>query len=159
MIKILSIGNSFSQDGHRYFHDIAETLGKDILTYNLYVGGCSFEMHWDYYVSNEAKYVFEKIESKLTRKPDFKAVEFDKEKAALVAPAIRMLLKKANAADSSIVTFCTNKEVMNFVKDEKSFYPVSSAYSPDHIVYCKPYALYIPELFRHSSSVQDGNSL
>lgn len=60
MIKILSIGNSFSQDGHRYFHDIAENLGKDILTYNLYVGGCSFEMHWDYYVSNEAKYVFEK---------------------------------------------------------------------------------------------------
>ena len=94
-------------------------------------------------INKKTKYVFEKIESKLTRKPDFKAVEFDKEKAALVAPAIRMLLKKANAADSSIVTFCTNKEVMNFVKDEKSFYPVSSAYSPDHIVYCKPYALYI----------------
>ncbi len=60
MIKILSIGNSFSQDSHRYFHDVAKNLGKEILTYNLYVGSCSFEMHWDYYVSNEPKYVFEK---------------------------------------------------------------------------------------------------
>lgn len=60
MIKILSIGNSFSQDGHRYLHAVAENLGKDILTYNLFVGSCSFEMHWDYYISDEPKYVFEK---------------------------------------------------------------------------------------------------
>ncbi len=91
-------------------------------------------------INKKTKYVFGQIESKIKRKPDFKPVEYDKEKAALIAPAIRMLLK---SGDSSIVTFRTNKEVMNFVQDEKSFYPVSSAYSPDHIVYCKPYPLFV----------------
>ncbi len=91
-------------------------------------------------INKKTKYVFGQVESQIKRKPDFKPVEYDKEKAALIAPAIRMLLKNG---DSSIVTFRTNKEVMNFVQDEKSFYPVSSAYSPDHIVYCKPYPLFV----------------
>lgn len=91
-------------------------------------------------INRKTKYVFGKLDEKITRKPDFKEVPFDKDKAALIAPAIRMLLKDG---ESSIVTFRTNKEVMNFVKDEKSFYPVSSAYSPDHIVYCKPYPLFV----------------
>lgn len=91
-------------------------------------------------INKKTKYVFGQIESKITRKPDFASADYDKEKAALLAPAVRMLLKNG---DSSILTFRTNKEVLNFVKDEKSFYPVSSAYSPDHIVYCKPYALFI----------------
>lgn len=91
-------------------------------------------------IHKKTKFVFEQIESRITRKPDFRPAEYDKEKAALLAPAIRMLLK---SEESSIVTFRTNKEVLNFVKDEKAFYPVSSAYSPDHIVYCKPYALFI----------------
>lgn len=77
MVKILSIGNSFSQDGHRYFHDIAENLGKEILTYNLYVGGCSFEMHWNYYISDEAKYVFEK-NGKLSNGRDDKMISLRK---------------------------------------------------------------------------------
>ncbi len=91
-------------------------------------------------INRKTKYVFGKLDERITRKPDFSPVEYDKDKAALIAPAVRMLLKDG---DTSIVTFRTNKEVMNFLKDEKSFYPVSSAYSPDHIVYCKPYPLYV----------------
>ena len=29
------------------------------------------------------------------------------------------------------------------MENEESFYPVSSAYSPDHIVYCRPWPLYV----------------
>ena len=83
--------------------------------------------------------VFGKLAKACKIKPDFSEVEFDKERAALLAPAIRMLL----ADDTSIVKFFTNKEVMADLKDKNSFKPISSAYSPDHIVYCKAAPLYI----------------
>ena len=44
-IKILSIGNSFSQDAQRYLHGICESYGKKIHNVNLYIGGCSLERH------------------------------------------------------------------------------------------------------------------
>ena len=44
-MKVLSIGNSFSQDAHRYIHSIAKHEGVDIQTLNLHIGGCSLETH------------------------------------------------------------------------------------------------------------------
>ncbi len=46
-MKILSIGNSFSRDAQRWLHTIAAASGEEIDTYNLYIGGCSLEMHWN----------------------------------------------------------------------------------------------------------------
>lgn len=60
-MKILSIGNSFSDDAHRYLHEIAKKDGFDLETLNLCIGGCPLELHYknmcedlpDYeYVSN-----------------------------------------------------------------------------------------------------------
>ncbi len=45
-MKILSIGNSFSEDAHRWLHSLAKLHGVDIQTANLYIGGCSLETHW-----------------------------------------------------------------------------------------------------------------
>ena len=45
MMNILSIGNSFSEDATRYLHEIARAEGEEINTANLYIGGCSLEMH------------------------------------------------------------------------------------------------------------------
>lgn len=92
-------------------------------------------------IENKTKQIFTVLRSKLRKTPDFSEVEFDKERAAFIAPAIRMLLSEGE--QKIIVTFRTNKQIMQFVKDEESFYPVSSAFSPDHIVYCKPYPLYV----------------
>ncbi len=104
MIKVLSIGNSFSQDSHRYLHDVAENLGKEILTYNLYVGSCSFEMHWDYYISDEPKYVFEK-NGNLSNGKDDKMIS----------------LKKALAfEDWDIITV---QQVSGYSGIEESYYP------------------------------------
>ena len=36
-MKVLSIGNSFSQDATRYLHQIAKNSGDDFKTVNLYV--------------------------------------------------------------------------------------------------------------------------
>ena len=44
-MNILSIGNSFSEDATRYLHEIARAEGEEINTANLYIGGCSLEMH------------------------------------------------------------------------------------------------------------------
>ena len=46
-MKILSIGNSFSDDAHRYISEIAKSNGEDFKTVNLYIGGCSLELHSD----------------------------------------------------------------------------------------------------------------
>ncbi len=48
MIKILSIGNSFSQDAQRYLHQIAENEGEIIQCVGLYIGGCALHLHHEY---------------------------------------------------------------------------------------------------------------
>jgi len=84
--------------------------------------------------------IFDALKDQCKITPDFSEVEFDKERAALIAPAIRMLLRDNG---TSVVKFYTNKQVMEFVKDKEAFYPISSAFSPDHIVYCKPEAVFV----------------
>ncbi len=43
-MKILCIGNSFSQDATKYLHQISN---GEIFVRNLYIGGCSLETHWN----------------------------------------------------------------------------------------------------------------
>ncbi len=93
-------------------------------------------------IDEKAKMVFSKIEEKIIRFPQLEAVDFDREHAANLAPAIRMLLSEGSGG---IVTFRTNAEVKRIVEDEKSFYPASSAFTPDHMVYCKHEPIFIAE--------------
>ncbi len=58
-MKVLSIGNSFSHDAHKWLNPLARTLGFDIYTANLYIGGCSLETHWNNFVGDRADYDFE----------------------------------------------------------------------------------------------------
>ncbi len=59
MLKILSIGNSFSQDAHRHLHEIAKAAGQDLMLYNMEIGGCSLEQHWNNFVSDAPSYTLE----------------------------------------------------------------------------------------------------
>jgi len=45
-MKLLAIGNSFSQDATYYLHQILEKTGTDCYIANLYIGGCPLEKHW-----------------------------------------------------------------------------------------------------------------
>ena len=45
-MNILSIGNSFSQDSHRYLAEIAKKDGQEIKTVNLLIGGCTLRTHY-----------------------------------------------------------------------------------------------------------------
>lgn len=55
-MKVLSIGNSFSQDAHRWLHSIAKTHDFKMDTFNLYIGGCSLETHWNNYINDIPNY-------------------------------------------------------------------------------------------------------
>jgi len=58
-MKLLSIGNSFSQDAHRWLYDVCKSAGKEIYNVNLYFGGCSLYGHWNFYAQNKAEYDYE----------------------------------------------------------------------------------------------------
>ncbi|MBQ6239024.1 MAG: DUF4886 domain-containing protein [Firmicutes bacterium] len=58
-IRVLAVGNSFTQDSFRYLHQIAAADGVDLKAVNLYIGGCSLERHWNNLVSGARDYVYE----------------------------------------------------------------------------------------------------
>ncbi len=53
-LKVLSIGNSFSQDAQRYLHQIAKADGEKLKAVNLYIGGCPLHTHF-VNINNDAK--------------------------------------------------------------------------------------------------------
>ena len=58
-MKILSIGNSFSQDAQRYLHRLALHEGVQLKTVNLYIGGCSLRRHYLNILDDNAAYDFQ----------------------------------------------------------------------------------------------------
>lgn len=58
-MKILCIGNSFSEDATRYIHQIARADGYKMKVVNLYIGGCSFSQHFKNIMANNPNYDFQ----------------------------------------------------------------------------------------------------
>ena len=58
-MRILAIGNSFSQDAMRYLHDIAASECMDMKCVNLMIGGCSLSRHYKNMNNDAAAYGFE----------------------------------------------------------------------------------------------------
>ncbi len=58
-MKILAIGNSFSQDATRYLYGIARADGFALRVVNLYIGGCSLARHYRNMLSGERSYELE----------------------------------------------------------------------------------------------------
>lgn len=53
-IRLLCVGNSFSQNATRYLRQIMEAGGYQFVLYNAYIGGCPMEKHWQHIVIHEA---------------------------------------------------------------------------------------------------------
>ena len=58
-MRILAIGNSFSQDASRYLHQAAVRAGLNVEVANLMIGGCSLETHYRNMLSGENRYMLE----------------------------------------------------------------------------------------------------
>ena len=58
-LRILAIGNSFSDDGMEHLPAILEDMGiENVELARLYVGGCTLERHYNFYNNEEAAYLF-----------------------------------------------------------------------------------------------------
>lgn len=62
------------------------------------------------------------------------SVEFNVDRAAQLAPAIRMLY---NQEAKAVVRFVTDSLVAGFVADKAAFAPLQTAFTPDHLMYCR----------------------
>ena len=59
--KVLSIGNSFSDNATKHLYEIAKAYGfKEVVIGNLYIGGCDIDMHRTNAVFNNPNYIYRK---------------------------------------------------------------------------------------------------
>ena len=62
VIKVLSVGNSFSQDAvEQYLHELGMEEGYNIVIGNLFIGGCSLERHVNNIRKDASAYDYRKI--------------------------------------------------------------------------------------------------
>lgn len=59
MFRVLSLGNSFSQDAHTYLPKMAMDKGYRMEFVNLYIGGCDLKKHWELANHNLNDYLLE----------------------------------------------------------------------------------------------------
>lgn len=61
-IKLLAIGNSFSEDAvEQELYGLFAAAGQPIIIANLYIGGCPLEKHWQMFSTDSAAYSYRKI--------------------------------------------------------------------------------------------------
>ncbi len=113
--------------------------------HGLFVSGNSLEE-----IRKTTSYIVNLLKQKIRRKPDFSFSETDLKKAASIAPIIRMACKESN--NSCIAIFNTNREILNRIKTMANFKAIEKPFTPDHIVYCQCYPLYIRCSGKHHES-------
>jgi len=72
--------------------------------------------------------------------PLLESAEYCEERAVAIAPAVRMLTSQQGKA---VVEFVCNQEIKNVTASREAFQRIAQPFSPDHIVYCKAYFLFV----------------
>ncbi len=97
MIKILAIGNSFSQDATA----MLEVINPNIFVRNLYIGGCSLEMHARNIVTDEKVYEYQENGE----------------------PCVRGFVSIKDALQMGTWDYITVQQVSHLSGDKDSYYP------------------------------------
>ncbi len=62
VIKVLAIGNSFSEDAtEQYLYELAHAQGDSLVIGNAYIGGCSIDRHYRNLIGDSAVYAYRKV--------------------------------------------------------------------------------------------------
>ena len=62
VVKVLAIGNSFSQDAiEQYLYELARAQGDSLVIGNAYIGGCSIDRHYTNLKKDSALYAYRKV--------------------------------------------------------------------------------------------------
>ena len=99
--------------------------------HGIFVGAASLEEIEDYY-----RHVLLTLEAHLTRGVDETPVHIEQAIFDPINEEIKRLF-------TNEVSYFHTKETEHFLKDEASFYPISSSFTPDHIVYSGFKPLYV----------------
>ena len=116
-LKVLAIGNSFSQDAMTYLYQIAENSGEFdvILLANAYNGGCSLEEHMGYINNNSADYSYEIYGAKKTSTADQTLETIIKDENW------NLITLQQNSANSGVVdTYSYLPDLISWVKENKT---------------------------------------
>lgn len=114
--------------------------GKDLKLMFIENHGVFFAADTVKELDNLVECTMNSVKEVITQVPNYSDVPFDRKKAAALAPAVRMLTRVGN---TSIVTFRTNAEIKRLVSSAQSFLTLTSAYTPDQIVYCMDKPLFV----------------
>ena len=83
VIKVLAIGNSFSEDAvEHYLYELAAAQGDSLIIGNAYIGGCTIDRHYDNLLTGKADYEYRKVVGGVrsnTRKVDLKRIIRDEQ--------------------------------------------------------------------------------
>ena len=74
-IKVLAIGNSFSEDAiEQNLYELGKAAGDEFIIGNLYIGGCPLKKHWYNAENDKGAYRYRKInaDGKLVQKDNIK---------------------------------------------------------------------------------------
>ena len=89
--------------------------------------------------------IMESLEAKVKTSPDFSG-----KTTSVPSEYIRVL----NELNNAYINFINNKAISNHVKNLFSFYPVSSAFTPDHIIYSGSDPLFIEKISKEEVKAQ-----
>jgi NAD(P)-dependent dehydrogenase (short-subunit alcohol dehydrogenase family)/rhamnose utilization protein RhaD (predicted bifunctional aldolase and dehydrogenase) len=111
----------------------------DILLFQnhgLCVGGESLQE-----IAEKTELVLRTLREQLSESPDLSPADFDRSRAAELAPCLRMLLLEEGSG--SILVFHSSAAVRVFLDTPSSFSGLSTSFTPDQIVYCQHEPLFV----------------
>ena len=83
IIRVLAIGNSFSQDAvEQYLYELAAAQGDSLIIGNAYIPGCSIDRHYENLLKDKADYEYRKVVRGIrsnTKKADLKRIIRDEQ--------------------------------------------------------------------------------
>jgi rhamnose utilization protein RhaD (predicted bifunctional aldolase and dehydrogenase) len=89
--------------------------------------------------------IMERLGSGVKRKPDLGQEAASFGDSADIGARLGDIASRTSGTGPWFTCFRRNAEIVNFLNDEESFYPVSSALTPDHIVYAGSDPFFVDE--------------
>jgi len=139
-IDLVKPGLELAQTCNREFKANTEKTGKHpqiviLQNHGIFISADTVEE-----IDGLMEYTVTKLKENIKETPSFDDAPYDSSLADAIEATLKSLYSNDNAAT---VLFCTNTQVLKYVKDKESFKPVSKSFSPDHIVNCKDEPLFI----------------
>ncbi len=116
-VKILALGNSFTDDSTEHLWNICKDGGAEtVIVGNLYVGNCTLDKHWTYISGNQAKYIFRKnVNGTIVNTKEYKIIDALKEE-----DWDYIVLHQTSGSAGFANTFTKLDNIINFLNQNKT---------------------------------------